>query len=68
MSPDLFMLSGAIVGVCLGGLVGYLLGVRDGDRRSRPTWEEKRAREVAAWQDGVKWGQRLERDKAALGL
>jgi len=68
MSPDAMMLCGALVGALLGGLVGYLLGLREGDRRSRPSWDEKEAREARAWHDGVRFGQYLERNKAELGL
>ena len=68
MSPDAMMLCGALVGALLGGLVGYLLGLREGDRRSRPTWDEKEAREARAWHDGVRFGQHLEQCKHELGL
>ena len=68
MSPDIFFLSGAIAGVVLGGLVGYLLGLRDGDRRSRPSWNENQERERTAWHEGVAFGKHLEKCKKELGL
>jgi membrane protein YqaA with SNARE-associated domain len=68
MSADAMMLCGALVGALLGSLVGYLLGLREGDRRSRPSWDEKEAREARAWHEGVAFGKHLEQCKKELGL
>ena len=68
MSSDLFPLAALLGGAALGTLTGYLMGLREGDRRARPTWDEKEAREARAWHEGVTFGQHLERGKQELGL
>jgi hypothetical protein len=69
MNTDLLLLGGATVSACVVGcLLGYLVGLREGIRRGRPTWDEKNRAAVRAWQDGVAFGQHLERCKAELGL
>jgi hypothetical protein len=68
MSTDLSLLCGAAVGVFLGGLLGYLVGLREGARRARPTWDEQNSAAVRAWQDGIAFGQHLQECKKELGL
>ena len=68
MNADLSLLCGAAVGVVVGCLLGYLVGLREGDRRSRPSWDEKEAREARAWHEGVAFGKHLEQCKQELWL